>query len=258
MERLRLHSATNQSFEMNEIKVNDYLTWEYCTDPEIQYLNCPPPMPIREHVPQWFKDLKAYRSEVDGVSDNRTIRHCLGFRGIMQLGYTIPLPEELNGHDTYFSRGRLHPAMLHGTKWANAPGGPWPDPTGGATELDYSAFEYRIRLLHWPWRARMAPGWRMLILPYLLDWSDDWNEFAGAVEPNYDIDQGTNIGSAMSWSQPINTDYNYYNIETVVAFKRTTTIAKGTVTFCAVPYYDPEMEQQQKEGTYVPVVKRSR
>ena len=220
-----------------EHKATDYLTWEYSTDPAIEYLNCPPPTPIAKHMPQWFKDLKAKKDEVD-IAAQQTIRNCLGFRGLAQIGYTIPLPETLNQYDTYFSRGRLHPDMIAGTKWANKGDRPW-------TPDDYSLSEYRFRLLHWPWRARMAPGWRLLILPYLLDWSDNWQEFAGTVEPNYHIVNGTGIGSGLKWSQPINTEYNYYNLETVVAFKRSYDIPAGTVTFTAGPLYDPELAKQQ-------------
>lgn len=223
---------------MTEVKVTDYLTWEYSTDTDIQYLNCPPPTPMSQHLPQWFKDLKAWKPTVD-IANNQTIRNCLGFRGISQIGYTIPLPEELTLYDTYFNRGRLHPDMIHGTKWANCEEGRrWaPD--------DSSPYEYSIRLLHWPWRARMAKGWRLLILPYLLDWSDDWNEFAGTVEPNYHIVNGTGIGSGLKWTQPVDTEYNYYNIETVIAIHRAKTIPKGTVTFSLVPYFDPELLEKQ-------------
>jgi len=222
---------------MQDILVNDYLTWEYCTDPDIQYLNCEPPTPMRNHMPAWFKQQKARKQEID-IADQQTIRNCLGFRGLATLGYTIPLPEELTGYDTYFSRGRLHPDMLSGTRWANQGTQPWADD-------DSSLYEYRIRLLHWPWRARMAPGWRMLILPYLLDWPADWNEFAGMVEPNYDVRDGTGIGSGLKWTQPIDHNYNYYNLETVIAFKRSVTVAKYTVTFCAVPLYDPDLAEKQ-------------
>jgi len=222
---------------MQDILVNDYLTWEYCTDPDIQYLNCEPPTPMRNHMPAWFKQQKARKQEID-IADQQTIRNCLGFRGLATLGYTIPLPEELTGYDTYFSRGRLHPDMLSGTRWANQGTQPWADD-------DSSLYEYRIRLLHWPWRARMAPGWRMLILPYLLDWPADWNEFAGMVEPNYDVRDGTGIGSGLKWTQPIDHNYNYYNLETVIAFKRSVTVAKHTVTFCAVPLYDPDLAEKQ-------------
>lgn len=216
-----------------EIKATEYLTWEYSTDPDIQYLECPAPAPMRNFMPQWFKDQKARKQEID-IADQQTIRNCLGFRGLAQIGYTMPLPETLDGYDTYFSRGRLHPDMLYGTRWANKGERPW-------AQGDTSLYEYCVRLLHWPWRAKMAPGWRMLILPYLLDWPADWNEFAGSVEPNYDIRDGTGIGSGLKWTQPIDTRYNYYNLETVIAFRRGTTVDKGTVTFCAVPLFDPEL-----------------
>lgn len=231
---------------MQDITVNDYLTWEYCQDPDIQYLECDPPTHMRNHMPEWFKNLKSRKEEIvlgdksgQPLAESQTIRNCLGFRGLATLGYTIPLPETIDGYDTYFSRGRLHPEMLHGTQWANKGTEPW-------TEDDYSLYEYRIRLLHWPWRAKMSPGWRLLILPYLLDWSNDWNEFAGMVEPNYNITHdGCGVGHGLKWTQPVDHNYNYYNLETVIAFKRSVTVAKGTVTFCAVPLYDPELAEKQ-------------
>lgn len=229
---------------MISTQVTDYLTWEYSHDPEIQYLNCPAPTPMRKHMPKWFKNQKARKDEVT-FAEQQTIRNCLGFRGLASIGYTIPLPETLTGDDTYFSRGRLHAAMMYGTQFANCPGGPWKEPNG---TVDYSPYEYRFKLLYWPWRARMAPGWRMLILPYLLDWNQDWNEFAGTVEPTYNVaTDGCGVGHGMKWNIPVDTEYNYYNLETVVAFKRTTVVPAGTVTFTAVPLYDPELYQQQKE-----------
>jgi hypothetical protein len=226
---------------MKDTQATDYLTWEYSTDPDIQYLDCPVPTPIRNHMPQWFKDLKARKDDIP-FADQQTIRNCLGFRGLATIGYTIPLPETLTSYDTYFSRGRLHPDMIAGTKWANQGTVPWaPD--------DSSLYEYCLRLLHWPWRAKMKPGWRMLVLPYLLDWSDTWNEFSGSVEPNYDIRNGTGIGTGLKWSQVIDTEYNYYNLETVMAFKRGTTVDQGTVTFTAVPLFDPELYTKQTGKT---------
>ena len=97
---------------MQDIQVTDYLTWEYSQDPDIQYLQCPAPEPVRNHMPQWFKDQKARSVDIDVVDNKQTVRNCLGFRGIASGGYTIPLPETLTGDDTYFSRGRLHPAMM--------------------------------------------------------------------------------------------------------------------------------------------------
>jgi hypothetical protein len=223
------------------IVVNDYLTWEYCNDPEIQYLDCPAPMPIKDAVPKWVKNLKGDFSQYCDTSNfEYTIRHCLGFQGILNLGYTIPLPETLDGYDTRFAQGRLHPAMVTGTKWANKL-----EPGWAAEFDDSSEYEYRFRLLHWPWRARMAKGWQLLILPFLLDWSSDWHEFAGAVPPNYDIQNGTQIGSGLSWDIPIDPDYNYYNLETVVAYKRSVNIDKGTTVFCALPYFNPELYEKQ-------------
>ena len=80
---------------MNDIEVNPYLTWEYCTDPDIQYLNCPAPRSMRHFLPQWFRDLRGYRHELEGFAENKTVRHCLGMRGMVGLGYTIPLPETI-------------------------------------------------------------------------------------------------------------------------------------------------------------------
>lgn len=225
----------------DSIVVNEYLTWEYCDDPEIQYLECPPPKPVKEFVPQWVKELKGDFSEYcDTSSFQYTIRHCLGFQGILGLGWTIPLPENLDGHDTRFAIGRLHPAMMTGTKWANKLRPGW-----AAAWQDYSEYEYRFKLLHWPWRARMARGWQLLILPFLLDWDDNWHEFAGLVPPNYDIQHGTQVGQGLNWTTPIDDNYNYYNLETVVAFKRNITMQKGTPIFCAIPYFNPELYEKQ-------------
>ena len=238
------------------IEATPYLTWEYCDDPEIQYLNCPAPTPMHNHMPEWFKQLKGKRNEVD-IADQQTIRNCLGFRGLASIGYTIPLPEDLDGYDTYFSRGRIQPAMISGTIFSNERPEPWYDDTGthlirmGKLEDNIERFEYRLKLLNYPWRAKMAKGWRLLILPYLLDWNNDWNEFAGTVEPNYDVQHGRQIGSSLKWTTPIDTQYNYYNLETVVAYKRSLLkMEKGTLTFCAVPLFDPELLDKQTKGVY--------
>ena len=222
------------------IKATPYLTWEYCDDPDIQYLNCAPPTPMVNHLPDWFKQLKAKRDEVT-FAEQKTIRNCLGFRGLANIGYTIPLPESLDGYDTYFSRGRIQPAMIEGTIFANQGDTPWCDD-------DFDLYEYRLRLLCYPWRAKMAKGWQLLILPYLMDWSNDWTEFAGIVEPNHDVQHGTQMGSNLKWSTPIDPDFNYFNLETVIAFKRSMTkLEKGTLTFCAVPLFNPELLDKQTQ-----------
>ena len=234
---------------MITVQVNNYLTWEYSSDPDIQYLNCPAPEPVKNFLPDWFRNLKGNLRDYmpEGFGLQHTIRHCLGFRGLLNIGYTIPLPEALDGYDTYFNRGHLHPEMLHGTHWANKSDRPWTQNIDSNGFQDSSPYEYQFRLMFWPWRARMAPGWRLIILPYLLDWNKDWHEFAGSVEPNYETHGNTSVGSGLKWDMPLDKTYNYYNLETVMAFRRGTTVKKGTVTFCAVPYYDPELAEKQKE-----------
>tara|TARA_R110002060_G_scaffold51447_2_gene62429 strand:+ start:1084 stop:1767 length:684 start_codon:yes stop_codon:yes gene_type:complete len=220
-----------------------HLTWEYCDDPEIQYLNCPAPTPMRNHMPQWFKQLKAKKQDID-IAEQQTIRNCIGFRGLANIGYTIPLPEDLDGYDTYFARGRVQPQMMPGTIFANK--GTAPFASG-----DDSLYEYRMKILNYPWRAKMAKGWRLLILPYLLDWSHDWQEFAGIVEPNFDVYNGTQLSTAMKWSTPLDPEYNYYSLQTVIATKRRLPkLVKGTLTFCAVPLFDPELLDKQTKGVY--------
>jgi len=155
----------------------------------------------------------------------------MGFRGLMDIGYTMPLPEVVGGGDSEFAKGRLHPEMIHGTQWAKQGGGPWTDPTS-ATGFDPSPYQYRIKLLHWGWRAKMAPGWRMLTLPTLWDWSEDFNTFSGAQSANLE-------SSACIYSIPMDPAYCYYNIETVMAIRRDRMIPKGTITFCVVPIYQP-------------------
>jgi|TARA_R110002060_G_scaffold78345_1_gene91358 hypothetical protein len=222
------------------MQVNPYLAWEYCDDPDIQYLDCPAPTPMRNHMPEWFKKLKAKKDDIT-IAEQQTIRNCLGFRGLANIGYTIPLPETIDGFDTYFSRGRLQPSMIDGTIFGKK----------GESYVDKSLHLYRIKLLCYPWRAKMTKGWRLLILPYLLDWNNDWNEFAGTVEPNYDVQHGTQIGSSLKWTTPIDTQYNYYNLETVIAYKRSLPkLEKGTLTFCAVPLFDPELLDKQTKGVY--------
>ena len=222
------------------MQVNPYLAWEYCDDPDIQYLDCPAPTPMRNHMPEWFKKLKAKKDDIT-IAEQQTIRNCLGFRGLANIGYTIPLPETIDGFDTYFSRGRLQPSMIDGTIFGKK----------GESYVDKSLHLYRIKLLCYPWRAKMAKGWRLLILPYLLDWNNDWNEFAGTVEPNYDVQHGRQIGSSLKWTTPIDTQYNYYNLETVIAYKRSLPkLEKGTLTFCAVPLFDPELLDKQTKGVY--------
>ena len=231
--------------DSRDFDAGPYLRWEYSTDPGIQYLNCAAPEPLRNHLPEWFRSLRGNIREYlpEGFGQDHTIRHCLGFRGMLDLGWTIPLPETLVTGDTYFSRGHLHPEMLHGTRFAET------RPEGHWLPGDSSPYRWAVRLQFWPWRARMPQGWRLVILPYQLDWQDWWQEFSGSVEPNYHVVNGTGIGSGLRWTQPIDPVYNYYNIETVMAFQRDRTVPAGTLTFMALPYFDPVLYTQQTGQT---------
>jgi len=223
------------------IKVNDYLTWESCADPRFDF-SCPPPSPIANHLPEWFKNMRGNIREYlpEGFGADHTIRHCVGFRGLLDIGYTIPLPVPVGGWQTHFASGNLHPEMVHGTPWAEKPGGPWDDPTEPNTGKDFSPYKYRMKLLFWPWRAKMAPGWRLMILPNPWEWHTEWQSFAGAPRPNYQFNNShTGLGNYSNWELPIDENYNYSNIETVLAVHREHVIPAGTVTFWAVPVYDP-------------------
>ena len=228
------------------IPVTDYLTWESCNDPRFDF-DCPPPTPIANHLPDWFKNMRGNIREYlpEGFGADQTIRHCVGFRGLLDIGYTIPLPVPVGGWQTHFASGNLHPEMVHGTPWAEKPGGPWNDPTEPNTGKDFSPYRYRMKLLFWPWRARMAPGWRLMILPSPWEWHTEWQAFAGAPRPNYQFNNShTGLGNYSNWELPIDENYNYSNIETVLAVHREHVIPAGTVTFWAVPVYDPAVLPQ--------------
>lgn len=228
------------------IPVTDYLTWESCNDPRFDF-DCPPPTPIANHLPDWFKNMRGNITEYlpEGFGADHTIRHCVGFRGLLDIGYTIPLPVPVGGWQTHFASGNLHPEMVHGTLWAEKPGGPWNDPTEPNTGKDFSPYRYRMKLLFWPWRARMAPGWRLMILPNPWEWHTEWQAFAGAPRPNYQFNNShTGLGNYSNWELPIDENYNYSNIETVLAVHREHVIPAGTVTFWAVPVYDPAVLPQ--------------
>lgn len=233
--------------EFNQsIAVTDYLTWESCADSRFDF-DCPPPTPIANHLPEWFKSMRGNIREYlpEGFGADHTIRHCVGFRGLLDIGYTMPLPVPVGGWQTHFASGNLHPEMVHGTPWAEKPGGPWNDPTEPNDGKDYSPYRYRMKLLFWPWRARMAPGWRMMILPNPWEWHTEWQAFAGAPRANYQVNNsGTGLGNYSTWELPLDPAYNYFNIETVLAVHREHVIPAGTVTFWAVPVYDPAAVSQ--------------
>lgn len=202
-----------------EIFVNDTLTWQRSSRPDVQHLD--PPVPLLECIPDWFKrlktDLKLYKP--DGFSYDQTARQCLGLRGAMGVGYTIPWqPKNL-------MRSRpLHAEQLHGSRWAI------PNPDGQ---------QWVISIISYPWRAKMPPGWSIMINSHPLNWSQDWFTFTGIVDyatltPNNDCE----IGSLWSYDHVLDSNYHYYNIETVMAFRNLgVQIPVGTPVFSIVPIY---------------------
>lgn len=224
------------------VKVNDYLTWESCADDRFDF-DCPAPVPIIRHLPDWIKNLRGNLQEYlpEGFGANSTYRHCLGFRGMLDIAWTMPLPVDVGGAQTHFASGNLHPEMIHGTPFADKPGGPWPDPMETTCGMDFSPYRYRIKLLFWPWRAKMAPGWRLMIIPNPWIWPTEWQSFAGAPRPNWLINNtNTGLGDASVWQLQLEPGYNYINIETVLAVKREYVIPAGTITFWAIPVYSPD------------------
>ena len=92
---------------------------------------------------------------------------------------------------------------------------------------------WEFTVMFWPWRARLAKGWRMMIGAYPLDWSSDWFSFAGMAPANYSINLENNgIGNMYRFEQPLDSDnYDYFNVESVLATRKGTVIPKGTITF---------------------------
>ena len=202
-----------------EIFVNDTLTWQRSSRPDVQHVD--PPVPLLECIPAWFKnlktDLKLYKPE--GFAHNQTARQCLGLRGAMNIGYTIPWqPSNL-----VRSVG-LHAEQLHGSRWAI--------PTANGQQWSIAIFSY-------PWRAKMPRGWSIMINSHPLNWSQDWFAFTGIVDyatltPNNDRE----IGSLWPYDHVLDPNYQYYNIETVMAFRTLNVqIPVGTPVFSIVPIY---------------------
>jgi hypothetical protein len=209
----------------SEIKVDDNLTWESArVDPFLSTLECPPPFPTSQFFPQWYRDIKGdlrnYRD--DKWRYDHTARYCKGLQGMQSLGWTIPLPVDITSEQNVISRKIVVPEMLYGTMWNNK------DKNGEHV--------WDLTVVFWPWRARVKKGWRVVIMPYPLDWSPDWFTFSGAPPGNHAINAEKNgIGNMYSWEKPLDVvQYDYYNLDSVHAFKRNTTIQAGTVVFTAV------------------------
>jgi hypothetical protein len=207
-----------------DIVVNDYLTWQRAEQGE----TASAPIACSQYYPDWWKSLRGNLSHYvpeSGNHRNHTARLCHGLRGTSQLGYTVALDQPLE--NTRVPQGEkswrhswLMQEMLHGSQWAKK----------SNDEFVWA----RPRILAWPWRAKMAPGWRLLITAYNLDWSDQYHAFTGYVEANH--------GSGFwGWSQPQDPACNYYNVETVFIMRADADpIPAGKCIFSMVPVYEPD------------------
>lgn len=206
--------------------ISDHVTWQRSSEPDA--LKCDIPRPIKDIVPEWFKDLRGSFSQYSSDPGySRTARHCLGLRGAMDIGWTIPWRRG-------FIRGvPLHPEQLHGSMWSEK------------TSLGY---QWHLHIMCYPWRARLPRGWRLYMCPHPLMWSPEWYAFSGAVDANYDVRHGTDIGSFWRYDYSIDDDWCYYNLEHVMAFRVLDgydLVRTGTPLFSAIPIYDPGHQPRQ-------------
>ena len=242
-----------------QLQSTDYLTWQRALPVEMPNLpdrqafpieDWAQPTPIKNCLPRWYKNLPGNLKNLNlsettqnqGIltsHGHRSAKLCLGLRGITTVGWTIPLSHNLTNPVTYPCHdgnvGRketmLHPAMITGS---------------GFDQLrEDGEYQWEIRIVSFPWRACMAPGWRLMITAHPLTWSPDWFCFSGCVDANY-RHNGTNIGSFWNFEYDMDLSKNYYNVEVVLAIRacadRTVTIPAGTCVFSLVPIYDPDYQ----------------
>lgn len=209
----------------SQVIVDENLTWESArADSVLSDFDCNPPMLVGNFAPQWYcnlkGDLKLYRP--DQWRYNHTASYCKGLQGVRTLGWTIPLPMDITSEQNVISRKNVVPEMLYGTIWNDK------DSAGNHI--------WDITVIFWPWRAKLTKGYKLLTMAYPLDWSANWFTFCGMPPANYQVvSEKNSIGNMYQWEQPLDTNnYDYYNIETVHAFKKDTVIPKGSVTFSLV------------------------
>jgi len=209
------------------------------------------PRQLKTCLPQWFQNLPANLKnlnlpdslpgkEILHDHGHRSAKLCLGLRGIRNMGWTIPLTHNLTSakypsYDGNLGRKEvsLHPAMLTGS--------------GFDQVSSDGCYEWEIRLISFPWRAQMAPGWRLMITAHPLTWSRDWFCFSGCVDAYQH--HGENNGNFWNFEYPMDPSQSYYNVELVIAVrsdaKSTIIIPKGTCLFSMIPVYDPTYQAME-------------
>lgn len=239
-----------------EIQENDYLWWQQAIVPQADNASLyPAPREIRKNLPNWYTELPGNLAtlkqtlsdhDVNVMNDHswRSAKFCMGIKGIRTVGWTIPLARKMNEwaaepQAESWKEALLHPEMLHGSCWTE--------------KIDNDEYFWDLKLVSFPWRAKMSRGWRLMITAHPLEWSRDWFCFSGCVDANYQIlADNRNIGSMWNYDHEIETDYNYYNIEMVIAFRvgktKPNIIPQGTCFFSLVPIWDPEYKAPEFRG----------
>jgi hypothetical protein len=205
---------------------------------------------LKKTRPQWFQHCPGHLKDLDlskfssdtarGLQSLRSAKFCLGLRGIRTVGWTIPTQDEITGGYDGLNRGSycqswLHPEMLHGTSWC--------------AKDQHDKYVWTIKIISFPWRAKMRQGFRLMITSYPLDWSTDWFCFSGCVDANYHTRDGRNIGSFWDFEETIDPEYRYYNVETVMAIKTSNAkIPPGSLIFSMIPIWDPEYQPAEFKG----------
>jgi hypothetical protein len=228
-----------------------------------------------------------HKQDIVEAHNRHSAKHCLGLRGAKTLGYSIPLAHplqtdcsqlqwqrfyqavrdpswpncdrpqdfvllpseiqteciEIHGytgsschnwvHPTV-KISELHPEMLHGSIWA---------------EKDSNDnYRWTIILMSWPWRAKMPQGWRLMMTAHPFDWSRNWHAFTGCVDANYLHDGKTINKCFWDFEYPINSEFSYYNVETVVAIDaQHSEIPSGVSLFSMLPVWDPSYHPKKKK-----------
>jgi hypothetical protein len=232
-----------------ELTGDQNLIWQLASDVSV----FSDPIRIKDTKPEWFQNLPGNLKQLDLSNRQpstikqlqahgfRSAKFCLGLKGIRSLGWTIPIQEEIdsicNEQDKKsYRQAYLHPEMLNGTKW---------------NQLDNrNKCVWNIKIISLPWRAKMSKGFRLLIGAYPLEWSNDWFCFSGCVDSNYRVTDFRNIGSFWDFEESIDTNFNYYNVEFVIAIKEQpqVKIPSNSLVFSMIPVWDPDYEPAQFKG----------
>lgn len=185
------------------------------------------PALIRNHLPDWIKTLRGNIREYypKGFGLDHTARHCLGLQGLSQVGFTCPLPVDIHSNDynhTPWGGLNFHPYTLFGTKWAEVL-------EGNPADEHLHNYQWNIRLLEWPWRAKIPKKHKLLMTGNMLEWNDDYSSFSGVVPKISPGDQ-----RAEKFSAIMDPEFDYFALENVIAIKTGKIIPAGTCIFNAV------------------------